>query len=72
MNPVERIQGYVGDAICDGAALEWEYKKLDLEKTKHMNLQQFNRSESKRMEYNANKVILIANSLLYNKWSFTR
>ena len=26
-NEVGRIQSYVGDAICDGGPLEWEYKK---------------------------------------------
>ena len=25
-NEVERIQSYVGDAICDGGPLEWEYR----------------------------------------------
>ena len=27
-NEVERYQSYVGDAICDGGPLNWEYKKL--------------------------------------------
>ena len=27
-NEVERIQGYIGDAICDGGSLEWEHRKL--------------------------------------------
>ena len=27
-NEVERIQGYMGDAICDGGSLQWEHRKL--------------------------------------------
>ena len=27
-NEVERCQGYIGDAVCDGGPLEWEHKKL--------------------------------------------
>ena len=57
MNEVERIQSYVGDAICDGAGLTWEYQTLDLEKTKDMTVLEFNESERKRMEFNASKVI---------------
>ena len=25
---VEQIQGYIGNAICDGRSLEWEHRKL--------------------------------------------
>ena len=58
-NEVERIQSYVGDAICDGGPLEWEYKKLLVDFTaqqpNEMTLEQFQALELKRMEYNANK-----------------
>ena len=61
-NEVERCQSYIGDAICDGASLEWEYKKLDeremelLEKLPYKKIEEF---ELKRMEFNANKVCII-------------
>ena len=65
-NEVERCQSYIGDAICDGASLEWEYKKLDeramelLEKLPYEKIEEF---ELKRMEFNANKVCIICFSI---------
>ena len=46
----------MGDAICDGAALEWEHAKLDLDKTKGATVEEFNDMEMKRAELNCNKV----------------
>ena len=66
-NEVERCQSYVGDAICDGGPLNWEYKKLlcgetseELSKTrdrlKSLTLEEFQVEETQRMRYNAGKV----------------
>ena len=59
-NEVERVQSYVGDAIADGGAIEWEHKKLlnefTPEQLARMPLEQFQNLELKRMQYNANKV----------------
>ena len=59
-NDVERMQSYVGDAICDGAALEWEYKTplegLTEESLREMISEDLERFEVQRMEYNAYKV----------------
>ena len=57
---MEQMQSYVGDAICDGAALEWEYKKplegLTEETLREMTSEDLERVELQRMEYNAYKV----------------
>ena len=59
-NDVERMQSYVGDAICDGAALEWEYKKplegLTEESLREMISEDLERFDLQTMEYNAYKV----------------
>ena len=59
-NQVERCQSYVGDAICDGGAILWEYKKPleglsenDIQKT---SMNELEKHELQRMEYNAFKV----------------
>eukprot|EP00794_Sanderia_malayensis_P002367 gene2368-2728_t len=56
-NEIERCHAYIGDAICDGAGLDWEYKKLYNEKTikvvKKMSIDELREYELKRMEYNA-------------------
>ena len=59
-NEVERCQAYVGDAICDGGALECEHRKLLDHKTiddlKQMSSAELADYEIKRMTYNAYKV----------------
>ena len=54
------MQSYAGDAICDGAALEWEYKKplegLTEENLRKMTSEDLVRLELQRLEYNACKV----------------
>ena len=59
-NEVERCQAYVGDAICDGGALEWEHKKLLDQKTiedlRQMSSDELADYKLKRMTYNAYKV----------------
>ena len=60
LNDVERCQSYVGDAVCDGGCITWEYKKafedLTAEQIKGMSHQDLEMEELKRMEYNAFKV----------------
>ena len=52
-----RCHAYIGDAICDGAGLDWEHKKLFTDKTievvKKMSIDELKEHELKRMEYNA-------------------
>ena len=59
-NEVEGCQAYVGDAICDGGALEWEHRKLLDQKTtadlRQMSSDEPADYELKRMTYNAYKV----------------
>lgn len=59
-NEVERCQSYIGDAICDGGTLEWEYKKLvdanNTELLKMLPYEKIEKYELQRMEYNAYKV----------------
>lgn len=59
-NEVERCQSYVGDAICDGSPIVWEYKEcydgLSDEQLDQMTLEELEESEHQRMEYNAFKV----------------
>ena len=59
-NEVERCQSYVGDAICDGGALIWEYKSsyegLTEEQISAMSFDELEKSEHDRMKYNAFKV----------------
>ena len=59
-NEVERCQGFVGDAVCDGGSIEWEYKKLlddqSLEELQKMTSSELESYELKRMQYNAFKV----------------
>ena len=54
------MQSYAGDAICDGAALEWEYKRplegLTEENLREITSEDLVRLELQRMEYNAYKV----------------
>ena len=56
-NEIERCHAYIGDAICDGAGLDWEHKKLYNDKTieviKKMSIDELKEYEMKRMEYNA-------------------
>ena len=56
-NEVERCQSYVGDAICDGGALIWEYKSsyegLTEEQISAMSFDELEKSEHDRMKYNA-------------------
>ena len=56
-NEIERCHAYIGDSICDGAALDWEHKKcVDnklIEKIKKMSIDELKEYELKRMEYNA-------------------
>ena len=58
LNDVERSQSCVGDAICDGGCITWEYKKTfeDLTEIKDMSNQDLEMEKLKRMEYNAFKV----------------
>ena len=59
-NEIERCQGYIGDAVCDGGPLEWEHKKLfdetSLDDFKKLSLKEIEHLELKRMEFNAFKV----------------
>ena len=59
-NQVERCQSYVGDAICDGGAILWEYKKplegLSENDIQKMSMNELEKHELQRMEYNAFKV----------------
>ena len=59
-NDVERCQGYVGDAICDGGSLLWEYRKpfdgLSDEEIEKMTVQELEEHELQRMEFNSYKV----------------
>ena len=59
-NEVERCQGYVGDAVCDGGPLDREHKKLfdetSLDDLKKLSLKEIEHLELKRMEFNAFKV----------------
>ena len=59
-NDVERCQGYVGDAICDGGSLLWEYRKpfdgLSDEEIEKMTVQELEEHELQRMEFNTYKV----------------
>ena len=54
---VERIQSYVGDAICDGGPIDWEYKQqyegLSEDQLSQMTIEDLEKSELDRMEYNA-------------------
>ena len=56
-NEIERCHAYIGDAICDGAGLDWEHKKLFTDKTievvKKMSIDELKEHELKQMEYNA-------------------
>ena len=59
-NEVERMQSYVGDAICDGGPINWEYKEqyegltdADLLKMSYTELES---CELDRMKFNAFKV----------------
>ena len=60
MEMVERCQGFVGDAICDGGSIELEHKKLlhdqSLEELQKMTSSELESYELKRMQYNAFKV----------------
>ena len=59
-NEVQRCQAYLGDAICDGVALEWEHRKLldqqTIEDLRQMSSDELADYELKRMTYNAYKV----------------
>jgi hypothetical protein len=59
-NEVERIQSYVGDAICDGGPIDWEYKQqyegLSEDQLSQMTIEDLEKSELDRMKYNAYKV----------------
>ena len=59
-NEVERMQSYVGDAICDGGPLSWEYKRqyegLSDEQLGSMTYEELEHNEQERMKYNAFKV----------------
>ena len=59
-NEVEHCQGYVGDAICDGGKLEWEYKKLlddkNLEDLRKMSSEELEEFGLRRMKYNVGNV----------------
>ena len=59
-NEVERIQSYVGDAICDGGAIEWEYKTefegLNSDQLQAITLENIEKHELNRMKYNAFEV----------------
>ena len=59
-NEVERCQGYVGDAIVDGAALNWEHRKifdvLNAEHFQNLSYEQMEKYELDRMKYNSFKV----------------
>ena len=59
-NEVERMQSYVGDAICDGGPLNWEYKRqyegLSDEQLGSMTYEELEHNELERMKCNAFKV----------------
>ena len=59
-NEVEKCQGYIGDAVCDGGPLEWEHKILfdetSLDDFKKLSLKEIEHLELKRIEFNAFKV----------------
>ena len=59
-NEVERCQSYVGDAICDGGSIEWEYRQpyggLSNDQLANMTLEELEDSEHNRMKFNAFKV----------------
>jgi len=59
-NEVERIQSYVGDAICDGGYLEWEHKKqfqgVAEEILEKLTTKELEELEEERMKFNAFKV----------------
>ena len=59
-NEVERMQSYVGDAICDGGPIDWEYKEqyegLCEDQLNEMSIEDLEKSELDRMKYNAYKV----------------
>ena len=59
-NEVERCQSYLGDAICDGGSISWEYalpfEGISEDKLKEMSSEHLEESELMRMEYNAYKV----------------
>ena len=59
-NEVERIQSYVGDAICDGGPIDWEYKQqyegFSEDQLSQMSIEDLEKSELDRMKYNAYKV----------------
>ncbi|CAB4043545.1 Transient receptor potential cation channel subfamily A member 1 [Paramuricea clavata] len=59
-NEIERIQSYVGDAVCDDGSLTWEHKtksdvlsNLDVS---NITTSQFEELELERMKFNAFKV----------------
>ena len=56
-NEIERFHAYIGDAICDGAALNWGHKKCfddeSIEKVKKMSINELKEHKLKQMEYNA-------------------
>eukprot|EP00112_Aurelia_sp_Birch-Aquarium-sp1_P004821 Seg1546.11 transcript_id=Seg1546.11/GoldUCD/mRNA.D3Y31 product="hypothetical protein" protein_id=Seg1546.11/GoldUCD/D3Y31 len=59
-NEVERIQSYVGDAICDGAGINWEFQSRE-ESLKDIDVQtitteELEQIELERMKFNAYKV----------------
>ena len=57
---IERIQTYVGAAICDGGSLEWEYKGEFAGLMEHemlkITFEELERHELERMKFNAFKV----------------
>ena len=59
-NEVERCQSYVGDALCDGGALDWEYKKpldgISENELAMMESEDIEMLEYERMKFNAFKV----------------
>lgn len=59
-NEVERMQSYVGDAICDGGPIDWEYKEqyggLSEDQLNEMSIEDLEKSELDRMKYNAYNV----------------
>lgn len=60
-NEVERCQSFVGDAICDGGDLVWEYKKPYQDLSDHdietMSVEELQKNELERMKYNAFQVV---------------
>ena len=59
-NEVERCQSYVGDAICDGGPIDWEYKVpfegLAEEQIVNISFDEMEQHEYDRMKYNAFQV----------------